>query len=164
MRLRTITLGIALLSATVLWAQDTASQAPVAGSAPTLSPGTAPVSRARNAFRNRTMMPAPRRALSADPAFAARLEDMQDTLTKLHALLKQMQSQAGSSKRQTVAAENIQMWELLLGHLDRTLAQARMTAIQRSVMDQRAPGGQNPGGTPNSNISVPRGAAAVPQP
>lgn len=166
MRLRTIVLGIALLSVTAIWAQDSASQAPAAGTAPIVTDpqSAAPVNRAPIALRSRRMMPAQRRAQSADPAFEARVEELQETVAQMHALLNQMQSKAGSAKDKAATADNVRMWEILLGHLDRTLAEARAAAMQRTLMYQRAMPGQSPGGPPSSPAAVPGGAAAAPAP
>ncbi len=95
------------------------------------------------------MMPS---TAAAESSLEARLEAMQDTLTKMHTLLQQMQIRAAKSKSQT-DVENFQMWELLLGHLDRTLADARAAEMQRAAMFQRSMPGQ-PIGAP--------GSAAVP--
>jgi hypothetical protein len=88
---------------------------------------------------------------------------MQDMLTEMHAVLRQMQSKQASGKGQS-AADNVHMWELLLGHLDKTFAEARMAAMQRSAMFQRPVGGQNPGGMPRVPAGTPIGAMAAAPP
>ncbi len=88
------------------------------------------------ALRNR-MMPSPAGMPAAQSSFEARLDAMQDTLTKMHALLKQMQARAAKAKSQA-EVENIEMWELMLGHLDKTLAEARVSEMQRAAMFQRS--------------------------
>ncbi len=162
MKLRNIAWGIPILFATSIWAQNGAPQTPAAATAGAIaaSQSTAPVTRMPRPFRNRIMRSAPGTQQSASPALEARLEAMEDTLAKMHALLADMQHKAGG-KGQTAAADNLRMWELLLGHLDRTFSEARMS-MQRSLMYQRSMPGQNPESAPRSPFPLHAGAAVVP--
>ena len=81
---------------------------------------------------------------AAQSSFDQRLIEMQQMLTQMHALLKQMQSKALKTNDAS-AMDNVRMWELMLGHMDRSLAQARMTEAERTAMFQRAMVGRRPG-------------------
>lgn len=114
------------LTASIAWAQ---SPAPV----PAPHPGaTAPVmsrfARGRNA-----------RAAEAQPASRERMHEMQTTLDGMHALLKQMQAKNASSRsKDPVAKANLEMWELLLGHLDKEFHELELAAAQEDVQARRA--------------------------
>jgi hypothetical protein len=67
-----------------------------------------------------------------------RMEDMQSTLAKMHTVLKQMRAQApkGGAK-DPVAAANLDMWELMLSHLDKQLDELRATTLAREDLEAR---------------------------
>lgn len=67
-----------------------------------------------------------------------RIEDMQGTLTQMHAVLKRMR--ANSAKSQTkdpLAKANLDMWELLVGHLDKQLQELRLAQAAHEDMEAR---------------------------
>ncbi len=67
-----------------------------------------------------------------------RLKAMQDTLTKMHAVLKQMQADAAESKATfPLAQANVDMWELMLGQLDREFDELRVATLSREDLEAR---------------------------
>ena len=156
MRLKAVAIGLFLLASMGAWAQD--------GAAPAVNP--------RLAARTPTRGPArsARTAATPEGSFEGRLQDMQNTLRQMHALLDDMQARmrtsqvaaasTGSAKSRAdeapIMSDNMKMWQLLLDHLDSTMAQARMSAMRRS-MTQRMMSGE-PSARPNPAPS------AAPQP
>jgi hypothetical protein len=83
---------------------------------------------------------------------------MELNVAKMHALLNDMKAKAAvDAKSSTAQKENIELWEIMLGHLDRTLAQARMAALQRGELPRGS--GKAPGSMMNRQ---PQGAPAAP--
>jgi septal ring factor EnvC (AmiA/AmiB activator) len=71
-------------------------------------------------------------------ALHQRVQEMQDTLTKMHALLKEMRSRAKASGSKDVAAtENLDMWALMLSHLERDFTQLQAAAAARDDLEAR---------------------------
>jgi len=134
MRFKAIAIGLLLLVSMGAWAQD--------GAAPAANPGLAARMPTRSPARS------VRTAATPEGAFEGRLQDMQNTLRQMHALLDDMQARmrtlkvaaasAGSAKSSgadeaPIMSDNLKMWQLLLDHLDSTMAQARMSAMRRSM-------------------------------
>jgi hypothetical protein len=68
-----------------------------------------------------------------------RLQDMETTLNSMHALLKQMQAKNASSRsKDPVAKANLEMWELLLAHLDKEFNQLEATLAREDFEARRA--------------------------
>ncbi len=65
-----------------------------------------------------------------------RLQEMGDTLVKMHGLLKQMQERAASSKSRA-ATDNLKMWELMIGDLDKSFEAARLATRARQDLEAR---------------------------
>jgi hypothetical protein len=64
---------------------------------------------------------------------------MQTTLNDMHALLKQMQAKnAASRSKDSVAKANLEMWELLLAHLDKEFNQLEATLAREDFEARRA--------------------------
>lgn len=145
MRITRIIFAMALLGAAV-WAENAAPQTLAAP--PTQNSSAA--ARIRT-LRARSAATAPWKGSGAEPSLEVRVQEMQDTVAQMHVLLKEMQAKAGNAKSST-AADNVRMWELLLNHLDASLAQARMTVAMRRAMSQRAMTGQTPSGAPNGAV------------
>jgi peptidoglycan hydrolase CwlO-like protein len=53
----------------------------------------------------------------------------------MHAVLKQMRSKAAS--KDPLAKANLDMWELLVGHLDKQLQELRIAMVTREDMEAR---------------------------
>ena len=79
---------------------------------------------------------------SADPqglaAMRERVEDMQSTLSQMRVVLRQMQTHATkSAATDSLAKANLDMWGLMVGHLDKELQQLRVTLAARQDLEAR---------------------------
>ena len=78
-------------------------------------------------------------AAEAQLASRERVQEMQSTLNDMHALLKQMQAKNVSSRsKDPVAKANLEMWELLLAHLDKQLHEMQLAAAREDLETRRA--------------------------
>jgi peptidoglycan hydrolase CwlO-like protein len=67
-----------------------------------------------------------------------RVQDMESTLTKMHLVLTQMQDKAANSKTQdSLAKANLDMWELMVSHLDKELRELKIAMAAREDMEAR---------------------------
>ena len=119
MTLRNFTAVLVVLSAATLWGQSSAGplatrRQPV--TATSNADGIAAANRAR-AVANQN------------------LQDMGNTLTKMHALLKQMNAKA--SAKDPMAKTNLDMWTLMVEQLDKQYDQLRLAARQREDFEAR---------------------------
>lgn len=64
-------------------------------------------------------------------------QEMQDTLSKMHALLKQMRVKAASNSKDPYLKANLQMWELMLSHLDKQLGELQFATMTREDLEKR---------------------------
>jgi len=124
---RSATRVVVVLAATAAFAQS--AQPGTTPSAPILNrPGlTARTSPAGN---------------KADPqglaAMRERIEDMQGTLTQMRVVLRQMQTNATKNKAtDSLAKANLDMWGLMVSHLDKELQQMRVTLAARQDFEAR---------------------------
>jgi hypothetical protein len=101
-----------------------------------------------------------------------RLQEMEVSLAKMHTLLNDMKARmaANDSHGTPSQRDNIELWEMMLGHLDKTLAQARLAAVQRGALSG-GPAAKNRGPMVYRQPSKPPvpgapapGATATPQP
>jgi hypothetical protein len=67
-----------------------------------------------------------------------RLQDMEDTLTGMHALLKEMRAKAASGPKDPFIHSNLEMWELLVGHLDKQLLELRVATAAHDELEARS--------------------------
>lgn len=79
---------------------------------------------------------------TADPqgvgAMRERVQDMETTLSQMRLVLKQMHAKAAkSNSTDPVTKANLDMWELMVGHLDKELAQLRVTLSAREDLEAR---------------------------
>ena len=84
----------------------------------------------------------PVRSKTADPqglsAMRERVQDMETTLSQMRVVLKQMHAKAAKSKSpDPVTKANLDMWELMVGHLDKELEQLRVTLAAREDLEAR---------------------------
>jgi septal ring factor EnvC (AmiA/AmiB activator) len=67
-----------------------------------------------------------------------RVADMDNSISQMRALLKQMQAKAAKSKAtDSLTKTNLQMWELMIGHLNKDLQQLRVTLAAREDLEAR---------------------------
>ena len=79
---------------------------------------------------------------TADPqglgAMRERVEDMENTLSRMGVVLRQMQAKAAKSNAtDSLSKANLDMWELMVGHLDKELQQMRVTLAAREDLEAR---------------------------
>jgi hypothetical protein len=79
---------------------------------------------------------------TADPqglaAMRERVEDMQSTLSQMRVVLRQMQAKAANNKAtDSLTKANLDMWGLMVGHLDKELQQMRVTLAARQDLETR---------------------------
>lgn len=67
-----------------------------------------------------------------------RVRGMESTLTKMHLVLTQMQDKAAKNKTQdSLAKANLDMWELMVSHLDKELRELKVAMAAREDMEAR---------------------------
>jgi hypothetical protein len=72
-------------------------------------------------------------------AMHQRLQEMESTLAKMHVLLKQMHAKAASrSSRDPSVKANLDMWGLMVGHLDKQFEELRLTTEAQEFEARRA--------------------------
>ena len=122
------------LAATAAWAQSPAPAPSPAAPPPVITGAPNSSSRVISRFgRNRNAS-----AAQAQPVSRERVQEMQSTLNDMHALLKQMQAKNASSRsKDPVAKANLEMWELLLAHLDKEFHQLQVATVARDDFDAR---------------------------
>ncbi len=125
MRFRSIPVTIILLSVATIWAQTSVGGQNPSDATPQSQAAPAPSSQDPSVAMQRM-----------EAVHEQRLQEMEVILAKMHTLLNDMKAKvaAGDSKNASSQMDNIELWEMLLGHLDKTLAQARMAAIQRGAL------------------------------
>jgi len=78
----------------------------------------------------------------ADPQSLAvmreRVQDMESTISQMRGVLKEMHARAAKNKpTDSLAKANLDMWELMVGHLDKDLQQLRETLAAREDLEAR---------------------------
>lgn len=151
MKLRSAAAALIVLAGTGVWAQSTEPSAPAATPAAASTAAPAPLPTPQQGFvpgRPSPMAPVVRRHGNL-PTVSPRqqLQDMQDTLNSMHVVLKQMRAKAPA--KDSLAKQNLDMWELMIKHLDKQLQdlqamteaheenEARRAAMYKQA-DQRA--------------------------
>lgn len=121
------------LGASSAWAQSPAPGP--AATAPVTAPDPNTNARVMSRYgRNRNA-----RAAEAPLASRGRMQEMASTLDGMHALLKEMQAKNASGRSKDPAAKaNLEMWELLLGHLDKELHELQLAAAREDFDARRA--------------------------
>ena len=84
---------------------------------------------------------------TADPqglvAMRERVQDMENTLSQMRLVLKQMQAKAAKSNTtksnttDSLSKANLDMWDLMVGHLEKELQQMRVTLAAREDLEVR---------------------------
>jgi hypothetical protein len=123
------------LAAAPAWAQSPAPGPSPAAPLPGVASAPNSTSRLMSRFgRNRNSS-----AAQVQHASRERVQEMQTTLNDMHALLKQMQAKNASSRsKDPVAKANLEMWELLLAHLDKEFNQLEATLAREDFEARRA--------------------------
>ncbi len=129
MRLKNAAVAIVVLAVTRVLAQGT----PPAGTSLTRQ------RHAPMAGRGMASLDSSKATAAQTPAVLhQRMEDMQDTLTKMHAVLKQMRAKAvKGGARDSLTTANLDMWELMLGHLDKQFEELRASTLAREDLEAR---------------------------
>lgn len=66
-----------------------------------------------------------------------RVEDLQATVDKMHAVLKQMRVKSPASAKAPMAQANLQMWELTVAQLDKQLNDLKLAEASRATAEAR---------------------------
>lgn len=78
------------------------------------------------------------RGVPVQTSLHERVQDMESELTKMHLVLTQMQAKAAKSKTQdSLAKANLDMWELMVSHLDKELRELKIAMAAREDMEAR---------------------------
>jgi hypothetical protein len=138
MMFRNATRVITILAVTTALAQGTPPSTVPAGNPPPTVPGGTEVMQ-RQGFANRRG-PAGKqpRGVPAQTSLRRRVQDMESTLSQMHLVLKQMQGKAAKSKAQdSLTKANLDMWELMVGHLDKQLQELKLAEVAHDDMEAR---------------------------
>lgn len=132
---RKVSLAIAMfLAASSAWAQSPAPAPTPAATGPIIAPDADTTARVTSRFAQNRVA----RAAEAQAAPREHVQEMESTLNGMHALLKEMQaSNASSRSKDPVAKANLEMWELLLTHLDKEFHQLQLATMAREAVEAR---------------------------
>jgi hypothetical protein len=127
-----VAIAIVILAATQAFAQAPAGATPSA---------SALLGQRRSLAGKRPMSAAPASQSSNVNSLAAlrqRIEEMQGTLQTMHTLMLQMRAKATKSgTKDPLVKANLDMWNLMVGHLDKQLEELRQTEAAREDMEAR---------------------------
>ena len=128
MLFRSATRALVVFAATAALAQS--AQPGTTPNAPILSPQS--LAGRRAPVGNKTVDP------QGLAAMHQRVEDMERTLSQMRVELKQMKAKAAKSNASDwLTKANLDMWELMVGHLDQELQQMRLTLAAREDLEAR---------------------------
>lgn len=78
------------------------------------------------------------RGVPVQTSLRERVQDMERTLTQMRLVLTKMHDKAAKSKTQdSLAKANLDMWELMVSHLDKELRELKDAAAAREDMEAR---------------------------
>jgi hypothetical protein len=127
---------ITVLAVSTALAQSTPPATAPADNPPATVPGGTEVMQ-RQGFAHRRGL-AGNRNLPAPTSLHQHVQDMENTLHQMHVVLKEMQAKAAkSTAKDSLAKSNLEMWELLVGHLDKQLQELKVAAALREDMESR---------------------------
>jgi hypothetical protein len=134
MRFRNTAAAVVVLTVATVMAQGTSPAAP---------PADRPIIKRWRSSRSTIVKPPSARSRMANPQASAamhqRLQDMESTLVKMHELLKQMRANAASSRSKDPSIKaNLDMWGLMVGHLDKQFEELRLTTGAQEFEARRA--------------------------
>ena len=133
MMFRNATRAIMVLAVTTAMAQGTSP-------APTVPGGTDVVGQGRGLAGRRISSQAAKRlsGMQTPASLRQRMEDLENTVNQMHVVLKQMHAKAAkSSVKDSLAKTNLDMWELMVGHLDKELQELRVAETAREDLEAR---------------------------
>jgi peptidoglycan hydrolase CwlO-like protein len=71
-------------------------------------------------------------------ALHQRVQDMETTVTNMHAALKRMQAKAAVAKsKDPLVKANLDMWTLMVDHLDKQLQELKLAEAERQDLEAR---------------------------
>ncbi len=122
-----------VLAAATVWAQNTTP----------VTPQSDPVMSGRHPMSTRSMPYSATSKMGSGPTATTvrqREQDLEDTVNKMQAVLKQMHARAAASNsKDRVTKENLEMWDLMVGHLEKNLGELRLAmATQEDMAARRA--------------------------
>lgn len=126
------TVAVLVIGAATVWAESASPATP--SPSPTISNPRVIVPTRRAGASS-----AANKAETQTPAsLHQRMLDMQGTLSGMHLVMKEMRARAAKSGAKDPAAKaNLEMWELMLGHLDKQFDELRMAAAARDDVEAR---------------------------
>jgi hypothetical protein len=78
------------------------------------------------------------RGVPVQTSLRGRVQDMESTLSKMHLVLTQMQDTAAKNKTQNALAKaNVDMWQLMVDHLEKELKELKIAMAAREDMEAR---------------------------
>ena len=130
------TAAIFVLAVTTVFAQQSAPantpvQAPAAAPQATPYPPT-PMNRWPNSAMGR------RQAGPVNPpSLQQRVQDLEATVDKMHLVLKKMQGKSAANAKDPAVKANLEMWNLMVGQLDKQLQELKQAEASRQDMEAR---------------------------
>ena len=127
---------IFVLAVTTVFAQESAPantgvQAPAAAPQATPYPPT-PMNRWPNSAMGR------RQAGPVNPpSLQQRVQDLEATVDKMHQVLKKMQGKSAANAKDPAVKANLEMWNLMVGQLDKQLQELKQAEASRQDMEAR---------------------------
>jgi hypothetical protein len=71
------------------------------------------------------------------PSLSQRVQEMQSTVEKMHVVLKQMRAKTGATSKDPIVKANLEMWDLMVGQLEKQLQELKLAEANRADMDAR---------------------------
>lgn len=135
---RNATRVITILAVTTALAQGTPPSTVPAGNPPATVPGGTQVMQRHGSASRRGLAGNQTRGLPTPTPLRQRVQDMESTLAQMHLVLKQMQDKAAKSKaKDPLAKANLDMWELMVGHLEKELQELKIAMAAHEDMEAR---------------------------
>jgi hypothetical protein len=138
MMFRNATRVITILAVTTALAQGTPPSTVPAGNPPATVPGGPEVMQRHGFAGRKGPFGKQTGGVPAPTSLHQRVQDMESTLSQMHLVLKQMQAKAAKSKAQdSLTKTNLDMWELMVGHLDKQLKELKLAEAAHDDMEAR---------------------------
>lgn len=132
MTLRSAAAALILLAGTCVWSQ---SAEPSAAATPAAAPLPLQRPQGLSPRRSSPMQSSFRSTNAQNATPRQRLQDLQDTVTSMQMLLKQMSAKAPA--KDSLAKANLDMWALMIKHLDKQLGELRLATAAHEEMEAR---------------------------